>query len=521
MVTRRDFIKAGAASGALLFARPWSLTSWAGISAAEDAGRISRLFPGSGLRLAHADMHNHSAFSGGSGDPANAYASMRGNGIDVAAMTEHATLGRYSTQAVCLDQVDCTEIFGIDEEIWQQMAVLADAADDPGSYTAIRGFEWSSPSLGHMNVWFSSTWIDPLHTAGATSGEGAGQFLHDNGEEPLVLPRDVANQLDGLVRQAPTTGTEMQVFYDWLAAPASRPVVGGGDDGLIGFNHPGREVGRFGYFEFQPKLSERIVSLETFNRRDDYLFEGTDSGVGSPINECLNAGWRVGFLGVTDEHGTEWGLAGKGRTGMWVSELTRAGVREAMLARRFFSTRLKGLRIDASARSSQTGALAQMGGTFAHQTGTVTFELDIDHGPDWHGKPLVVQVLGPGTFMPEIKAVRQVVVPSEAEPVISFTADIDVADAPWVFLRISDPAEGADGRATGDWEPFGNAVAYASPFFLDPRYSDSAASKQKRAALDQAVAAAIPFQHPAEHTHSHAQASHHGHHHHGAHSHTH
>jgi hypothetical protein len=59
--------------------------------------------------------------------------------------------------------------------------------------------------------------------------------------------------------------------------------------------------------------------MEMMNRREDYLFEGYRDGQPSPLVECLNAGWRVGLLGVTDEHGTDWGHPdGKGRAGLWV-----------------------------------------------------------------------------------------------------------------------------------------------------------------------------------------------------------
>jgi hypothetical protein len=44
-----------------------------------------------------------------------------------------------------------------------------------------------------------------------------------------------------------------------------------------------------------------------FNRTDDYLFDGWSSGQSSQLNACLNAGWRTGLTGVTDEHGTNWG----------------------------------------------------------------------------------------------------------------------------------------------------------------------------------------------------------------------
>ena len=41
---------------------------------------------------------------------------------------------------------------------------LADAAQMDHEFTASRGFEWSSPGLGHINVWFSDGWTDPVGT---------------------------------------------------------------------------------------------------------------------------------------------------------------------------------------------------------------------------------------------------------------------------------------------------------------------------------------------------------------------
>ena len=105
-----------------------------------------------------------------------------------------------------------------------------------------------------------------------------------------------------------------------------------------------------------------------------------------------------------------------------------------------------------------------------HSGGPVTFQLDIDRGESFWGKALDVQVLMSGTYMPAVVDSVDVTVPGPDHPtgIIEFTTDIDPADGDWVFLRISDPAEAADGRATGDWTGFGNALAYASPFFLEP-----------------------------------------------------
>src|SRR5687768_7367196 len=91
MLSRRTLLKAGAASGALLMARP-ALASPLGPSPEFATSRRSRLFPGTAL--AHADLHNHTLYSDGDGDPALAFASMRAAGVDVAALTDHATVGK-------------------------------------------------------------------------------------------------------------------------------------------------------------------------------------------------------------------------------------------------------------------------------------------------------------------------------------------------------------------------------------------------------------------------------------------
>jgi hypothetical protein len=470
-LSRRALLKAGAASGALLLGRPLGALAGAlGPTAEFSTPRGSRLFPGT--RLAHADLHNHTLISDGAGNPAEAFASMRDAGLDVAALTDHSTVswGGFSVSDPCQaarpvlgephagQSDDCRSVIGLDEAGWERTRTLADGADDPGAFTAIRGFEWSSPILGHVNVWFSERWIDPLHTGGI-GPEGLGQHARDL----PGLGAPVGAGLDTALRGAPVRGSGMAAFYRWLQLDPSTPGIGGGGDGIAGFNHPGREPGRFGYFAPEPAVRHRIVSMEILNRREDYLFEGYGDGQPSPLVECLDAGWRVGLLGVTDEHGTDWGHPdGKGRAGLWVSELSRAGVREALLARRFFATSLRGLRLDASANG------VRMGSALQHREGLVTFAVDVDRGPAWVGKPLQVQVLRPGAGVPTVVHVEDVVVPGPDEPVLRVEVPLRLEDGAWVVLRIADPE--AVNRAAGPAGHPGNlgAVAYTSPWFLEP-----------------------------------------------------
>ncbi|WP_460542525.1 CehA/McbA family metallohydrolase [Glycomyces halotolerans] len=354
------------------------------------AARSSRI--SQGTRLVHADMHNHTVMSDGDGDPELAYESMRSAGLDVAALTDHTTL---------------FAIEGLSSGEWRRIGELADAADDPGRFTAIRGFEWSHPLLGHVNVYGTGDFADLLRAS------------------------------------------SMGRLYDWLDAR----------DAIATFNHPGREAARFDEFDPDSPAIDQMVGLEMFNRRDDYLFEGWSSGMNSPLVACLNAGWRTGLTGVTDEHGTDWGYPeGKGRSGLWVTENTRAGVYEAMRARRFFATRVSGLRLDAVANG------VQMGGTIPLTAGDVTFTVDLDRGPEWTGKPLRVQVLRPDTDAPLVAEVIEF----EAGDLVEFTVPMDVEDGDWVVLRISDPAAandqpGPDGHPCNDL-----GVAYSSPWWLEP-----------------------------------------------------
>lgn len=418
--------------------------------------RASKLF--AGIALAHADLHNHSLLSDGDGDAVLAFASMRNAGLDVAALTDHSTLSWGMPDTVCFES-ECQSVAGINEASWAQTKALADLANQDGAFVALRGFEWSSPTIGHMNVWFSERWMDPLHTGGGGTGEGAAQFAHDEAE----VPAEQMAALDAIVKASPATGAGMAPFYAWLRTAPDVPGIGGGADGVAGFNHPGREPGRFSNFSrLGLPAPENIRSLEIFNRSEDYLFEGIDSIAESPLNECLNAGWRVGLAGVTDEHGTDWGEPlGKGRTGLWVTELSRAGVRDAIWNRRFFATRERGVRVDASANGTR------MGGVLGHSSGPLAFALDFGRS-GWEGKTLNVQILRSGDRLPAVQENIAFTVPADADPPVAFTRPVEAADGDWVVLRVSDPNDAADDRATGAWASYGKAIAYTSPFFLDP-----------------------------------------------------
>jgi hypothetical protein len=371
--------------------------------------RRSRLFPDP-FFLVHADLHNHTRFSDGLGDPARAFGSLREAGLDVAAITDHS---RWA--GLFLGPVPAPHQAGIDGRAWARTAELADRADAAGEFVALRGFEWSHLLYGHMSIWASQRWTEPLRTFG-----------------PGMAP-----------------------LWRWLERR--------GTDGLAGFNHPGTGgPRRFAGFRHRPAMADRLVSMEVFNKTDDYLFQGTDQGEPSPLVQCLDAGWRVGLLGVTDEHGADWGVPeGKGRAGLYVRELSRAGVLEALAARRVFASRVKGLRLDVAVDG------VRMGGTVPlARARPVRVEVDLDRGERWWGRRLNVQALRPGPDLPTLAAAVEVAPPRPAEPVAAFEVEVDPAAGPWLVLRVSDPAGEADPRAHGRWAELGRGLAYSSPFWF-------------------------------------------------------
>ncbi|HSE55481.1 MAG TPA: CehA/McbA family metallohydrolase [Nocardioidaceae bacterium] len=423
---RRTFL--GAAASSLLLAglpRPALAAARdslaAPVTGAQRASRIS-----SGTTLVHADLHNHTLISDGDGSPEDAFVSMRAAGLDVAALTDHATLSDHllGDQVKAAMPAGYSQLGGLTREGWERTRVLADGADRPGVFTAMRGFEWSEPTLGHVNVWFTDEWTDVVDLG------------------------------------------QMGPLYRWLERQSGLLGLGdGGAEGIAGFNHPGREPGRFEEFRFDPAVRDQMVSREMFNRRDDYLFEGYADGHPSPLCVCLNAGWRTGITGVTDEHGTDWGFPeGKGRTGLWVEEHSRAGVLAAMRARRFFATRTSGLRVDATAAYDDGRPAVRMGGVLPVGEGLVTFTLDLERDDSWIGRTLHAQVLRPGTEAPEVVDV----VPFVVGDVVRFAVPLDAADGDWVLLRISDPAQanatpGPAGHPCNDL-----GIAYTSPWWLEP-----------------------------------------------------
>ena len=231
-------------------------------------------------------LHSHSQLSDGEGTPLDAYTYARNIGkLDFFALTDHGeSLGLWPW-----------------DRKWEKLVDAADSTDDPGIFTALWGFEWSSPVLGHINVLNSDTYTSCI------------------------------------------TRFTLSSFFRWLVA---RP------DAFGRFNHPGEydslglELSRL---KLVPDALDQMVGIENWNANssfDRYYYSGSWDNDYSYMDVGNRNGWRLGALGAEDNHDLDWGTQTNSATAVLATELSREGIVEAYRARRFYVTEDRDLYLD-------------------------------------------------------------------------------------------------------------------------------------------------------------------------------
>lgn len=297
-------------------------------------------------------LHEHSGFSDGTvgTTPRDYFAAGKALDLDFVGASEHSDNADLPLTA----NTDCLspqfpECLVPDQEQpqdvirkWDATLVQARLASD-ASFTAFRGFEWTSDRFGHINVFFSR---------------------HDLN----------AKTTDGYV-------LSMESLWTWLA---TRPELGGGADGLVVFNHPGREDAihsnvpdpacAFNDFEYRAAFDRRVVGIEVFGKAD----HAYDSDNGAPAQGwyayALDQGWHVAPVGAEDEHGTRWGQPQRAKTVLIARDRSEGALRAAMFARRMYAVAQhhNALRLRFTADEQPMGArLARPEGTPVRLAGSV------------------------------------------------------------------------------------------------------------------------------------------------------
>lgn len=265
-------------------------------------------------------LHEHSGYSDGwpGSTPRTYFGAGRDAGLDFMGSADHSdnVFIPYTFSAYCAQDIDaCREADPVNPadsyRKWPATLEQADAAGTP-AFTAFRGFEWTSDVYGHINVYFSS------QVTNAKADGGTPDFL-----------------------------------WKWLGRPAA---AGGGADGIATFNHPGAkgtpgsDAFNWHDFAFRHSADAQMVGIETFNDQTDY---GSDGAKGNPpaggwYAHALDRGWHVGAVGAEDlghDKADDWGGPARGKTVILATGRSRAELKAAMLERRFYAIRRRGIRL--------------------------------------------------------------------------------------------------------------------------------------------------------------------------------
>ncbi len=292
-------------------------------------------------------LHEHTAYSDGTEltKPAHVFASVKSKGFDFAFSTDHSdNMGLPVPIVAAKNPMFCTSNplacvlsdpsdFQSNLSKWDAVQAQAIKASTT-QFTAIRGFEWTSDRYGHANVLMSTNFINP--------------------------------------KTGPGYAGTMDAFWQWFVAPYS---LGGGSDGLLVFNHPGREDSihgplssakapfspvsnaldsgdvpsnpvspvltssgdpayTFNDFAYIPQADYRVVGVEVFGKGDEYDTKGKRR---SWYAYALDKGWYLAPTGSEDHHETAWGDSSLPKTVIIARTRSQDDLREAMLARRMYA----------------------------------------------------------------------------------------------------------------------------------------------------------------------------------------
>lgn len=359
-------------------------------------------------------VHEHSGFSDGTigTTPQDYYEAGRNLGLNFMLGSEHSDglVLPITFDEGCISEqlADCLILPSTDNPggsitKWGFTKTLA-ANASTDTFTAVRGFEWTSDRFGHANIFFSENQLDAKTTDG------------------------YAGSMEGL--------------WLWFRLDAS---LGGGNDGLLVFNHPGREDAvnsnipdpgfTFNDFAFRAEVADRVVGVEAFGKSNDAY----DVENGAPTEgwyaRALDRGWKVGPTGSEDEHGTQWAQPERAKTVLLAEENSLDGIKQAMLNRRMYALAQHHNDI----RMTFTADGLVMGSSYAPPEGTLVQLLGN-----------ITQAFPDGGRLELVSNGGEIVAQSNSRS-ISHTVGVDAVER-WYYQRLLDDQ--------------GMPVAYSSPVWL-------------------------------------------------------
>ncbi len=206
------------------------------------------------------NLHSHTSYSDGMGTPRRAFIYARDTAkIDFLAVTDH------------LEALDTSE--------WDSIKFMADEVTQDSVFIGIAGYEWTSDTLGHCNVFNTP---DMVSTSNLNNWS--------------AFVQSVLNE-----------------------SPA-----------IVQFNHPGYPFTSNKWNSFTnmgTSADSAFALIEIIIYLEEYFYM-----------EALDSNWHVSPSNNQDNHNADWGTKNEGRTGIWATGLTRQNLFDAIKAGRTFST---------------------------------------------------------------------------------------------------------------------------------------------------------------------------------------
>ena len=245
-----------------------------------------------GRRILWADLQNHSGLSDGSATPDDLLLYAREvAGLDAAAVTDHDHWGMRFMDG--------------EPSIWRRTLDAADARNEPGRFVALAGYEWTNWVEGHRHVVF----FEPTVEAAAGLLLSAIDERYDEPHELWAGLEDVR----ALTFAHHSAGAP--IATDWSSPPPAG---------------------------FEP-VTEIVSVHGSSEAADSPGMVVRNALAGNFVRDALDRGYRLGFVGSSDGHDGHPGLGhlaspSGGLAAILSDEVTREGIREALLARRTYAT---------------------------------------------------------------------------------------------------------------------------------------------------------------------------------------
>lgn len=235
------------------------------------------------------DLHGHSNLSDGTGTPEEFFRYARDvSGLDVVSLTDHDHWGM-----LFLDEHPA---------LWQEIRETTEAFNAPGTFVTVLGYEWTSWIHGHRHVLYFGD-DGPVLSS-----------IDERYETPTQLWDALREQnLPAMTFAHHSAGGPVATNWKFAPDPQFEPVT------EVASVHGSSEA---------PDAPQTIYKpLE-----------------GNFVRDVLDQGHRLGFVGSGDSHDGHPGLAHEvsprmgGLAAILTGDLSRKGVREALMSRRTYAT---------------------------------------------------------------------------------------------------------------------------------------------------------------------------------------